>query len=117
MSASDALGEATILALEAEARPAESVCRNARLVVMPQILPHRPLLQSIRAVGGHATSHRPSDLFGFTSETRYFDKSGKLIGVRTSGDCLIDNPTCPDWTHYGAVPKCRVTNVTQLCKP
>jgi hypothetical protein len=54
---------------------------------------------------------------GFTSETRYFDKSGKLIGVRTGSDCLSDNPTCPDWTHYGVLPKCRVTNVTQLCKP
>jgi hypothetical protein len=54
---------------------------------------------------------------GFVSETRYFDKAGKLIAVRTARDSHTGHPTCPDRKHYGVVPKCRVANVTQLCKP
>jgi hypothetical protein len=52
---------------------------------------------------------------GLHSETRYFDKAGKLIAVRTGTDVYLI-PACPDWTHYGAEIKCRVTNV-RLCNP
>ena len=53
---------------------------------------------------------------GLHSETRYFDKAGKLIAVRTATDVYVNVPACPDWTHYGTEIKCRVTNV-KLCKP
>jgi hypothetical protein len=64
--------------------------------------------------GSLRTTHRGD---GFASETRYFDKAGKLIAVRTASDLFTHHQTCPNWKHYGVVPKCRVTNVTQLCKP
>jgi hypothetical protein len=64
--------------------------------------------------GKYQITHRGD---GFTSETRYFDKSGRLVAARTGSDCLRDNRTCPDWNHYGAVITCRVTNVKQLCNP
>lgn len=53
---------------------------------------------------------------GFTGETRYFDKAGKLIAVRVWTDVYLTE-ACPDWQHYGAVVTCRVTNVKLLCKP
>lgn len=52
---------------------------------------------------------------GLHSETRYFDKAGKLIAARTGTDVYLNVPACPDWTHYGAEIKCRVTNV-KFCK-
>ena len=52
---------------------------------------------------------------GFVSETKYFDKAGKLVAVRTESDVPKMNRACPAWTHY-AVITCRVTNVKQLCK-
>jgi hypothetical protein len=59
------------------------------------------------------TTHRGN---GFTAETRYFDKAGKLIAVRVDTDVAMAE-ACPSWRHYGASITCRVTNVKLLCKP
>ena len=63
--------------------------------------------------GPHRITHR-SD--GFSAQTRYFDKAGKLVAVRTERDTMTGNPACQTWTHYGIVTTCQVTNITQLCK-
>ena len=62
--------------------------------------------------GRFETTHR---WIGFAGqETRYFDKSGRLVAVRVESDVFLKDE-CPWWTHYGAVVTCRVTNVKQLC--
>ena len=71
-------------------------------------------LATIGRCGPHRITYQ-SD--GFVSQTRYFDKAGKLVAVRTAHDVMTGNPACPDWRHYGIVTKCQVTNITQLCKP
>ena len=58
------------------------------------------------------TTYRSGD---FDSETRYFDKAGKLIAVRAGTEVYLTTAG-PDWAHYGAVIKCRVTNL-KLRKP
>ena len=68
---------------------------------------------TIGRCGPHRITHRGD---GFVSQTRYFDKAGKLVAVRTERDVMIGNPACPYWTHYGIVTTCHVTNITQLCK-
>jgi hypothetical protein len=69
---------------------------------------------TIGRCGPHRITHRGD---GFVSQTRYFDKAGKLVAVRTAFDVMTGNPACQDWTHYGIVTKCEVTSITQLCKP
>ena len=44
------------------------------------------------------TTHRSN---GFTGESRYFNKAGKLIAVRVDTDVYLGNNVCPDWQHYG----------------
>jgi hypothetical protein len=41
--------------------------------------------------GAYRTAHRGIPT-GFASETRYFDKGGKLIAVRTDGDFFVTVP-------------------------
>jgi hypothetical protein len=64
--------------------------------------------------GPFRTTHRSN---GFTAETRYFDKAGKLIAVRVDTDVYLGHNVCPDWQHYGSPITCRVTDVKLLCKP
>jgi hypothetical protein len=63
--------------------------------------------------GAFRITHR-SD--GFTGETRYFNKAGKLVAVRAFFD-VVGGEACPGWRHYGASTTCQVTNVKLLCKP
>jgi hypothetical protein len=70
---------------------------------------------TIGRCGPFRTTHEGGN--GFWSETRYYDKAGNLVAARTDGDVGFDNRTCPTWKHYGAVVTCKVTRITQLCKP
>jgi hypothetical protein len=67
-------------------------------------------LETMKAAGGDCTTagtvgrcgplrttHRGD---GFTGETRYFDKAGKLIAVRVDTDVAMAE-ACPSWRHYG----------------
>ena len=84
-------------------------------------------VEAVKAAGGDCTSAGTigkcgplrityrSD--GFSAQTRYFDKAGKLIAVRVETDVVLNHDACPDWTHYGASTACEVTNVKLLCKP
>ena len=46
--------------------------------------------------GPHRITHR-SDGFAST-QTRYFDKAGQLVAVRTEHDVMTGNPACPNWS-------------------
>jgi len=69
---------------------------------------------AIGRYGALRTTHRSN---GFTGETRYFEKGGKLIAVRADTDVFLGKDAYPNWTHYGAAITCPVTNVKRLCKP
>lgn len=98
-------------------RPLEEFCARNKCVT------HAAQVETMRAggncsvtsFGGCGTLRTTYRGGGFDSETRYFDKAGKLIAVRAGTDVYL-TPACPDWIHYGAEIKCRVTNV-KLCKP
>jgi tetratricopeptide (TPR) repeat protein len=53
---------------------------------------------------------------GFATETRYSDKTGTLVGVRTTSDFFGYPSACPNWKHYGVVPECQGRDFTQVCK-
>ena len=84
-------------------------------------------VEAVKAAGGDCTAAGTVGKCGplrtthhgevFTTQTRYFDKAGKLIAVRVDTDVYLGNNICPDWQHYRASITCRVTDVKLLCKP